>query len=552
MHFVLTGRDASQLAVTKAHIESARTGKTTTFDLFPTDLGNLSTLKASAERLFALATKSGMTSTAIYDRVIFINNAGSLGPLQAVGAPVDSAQALLDMTTAYEFNITSCTYLTAELTRRYTAGTLNATKLVIVNVSSLAAVQPFESWSIYCAGKAAREMFHKAVAAENKDKSDFRVLNYAPGPLDTDMQKEIREGPDVDKATQAMFITMKAENQLVTVKHSAIKLIRIVWNESYQSGDHVDYFDNVNGICGNVDCPCGTLCGCGETCRCGGFTPPPPPTAAATKTLGCPKNALCTCGINCQCTPCTCGIKGASTSCGSASGCGCCEGCPCGGKGGVCNCDPCTCCGSCSSNKKSTGTVASAAVGMETVGCATNQCGCCSGCPCGGKGGVCNCDPCTCCGTCSSNKKSTGTVASAAGTKTVGCATNQCSCCEGCPCGGKGGVCNCDPCTCCGSCSSNKKSTGTVASAAVGMETVGCATNQCGCCSGCPCGGKGGVCNCDPCTCCGTCSSNKKSTGTVASAAVGTKTVGCPTNPSCICGPTCSCGNCSCGTKSAT
>ena len=62
--------------------------------------------------------------------------------------------------------------------------------------------QPFESWGIYCAGKAAREMFHKTVAAEQKDKATFRVLNYAPGPLDTDMQREIREGPHVDPTTQ--------------------------------------------------------------------------------------------------------------------------------------------------------------------------------------------------------------------------------------------------------------------------------------------------------------------------------------------------------------
>ena len=387
---MLTGRDASQLAVTKAQIESVRTGKTTTFDLFPTDLGNLTTLKTSTERLFALATKSGISSTAVYDRVIFINNAGSLGPLQAVGAPVDSSQALLDMTTAYEFNITSCTYLTAELTRRYTAGVLNATKLVIVNVSSLAAVQPFESWSIYCAGKAAREMFHKAVAAENKDKTDFRVLNYAPGPLDTDMQKEIREGPDVDKATQAMFISMKAENQLVTVKDSAVKLIRIVWQEKYESGAHVDYFDTVAGICGNVSCPCGTLCGCGDECRCGGYTPPPPPAAATTTTVGCATNPLCTCGPSCSCGTCACGTKGASTCCSGSSGCSCCGACPCGAKGaaagGVCTCDPCTCCGSCAAKNKT-----SAGAATTTIGCATNP--------------SCTCGPSCSCGTCACGTK---------------------------------------------------------------------------------------------------------------------------------------------------
>jgi NAD(P)-dependent dehydrogenase (short-subunit alcohol dehydrogenase family) len=38
------------------------------------------------------------------------------------------------------------------------------TALQIVNVSSLAAIQPFDSWGIYCTAKAAREMFHRVIA----------------------------------------------------------------------------------------------------------------------------------------------------------------------------------------------------------------------------------------------------------------------------------------------------------------------------------------------------------------------------------------------------
>lgn len=34
---------------------------------------------------------------------------------------------------------------------------------VLVNVSSLAALQPFESWCGYSSGKAARDMFHRRV-----------------------------------------------------------------------------------------------------------------------------------------------------------------------------------------------------------------------------------------------------------------------------------------------------------------------------------------------------------------------------------------------------
>lgn len=102
-------------------------------------------------------------------------------------------------------NITVSCYLTSELVRRYLSTQVypSATELVIINISSLAGVQPFPSWGIYSMGKAAREMFHKVLAEEHKEKnSGVKVVNYAPGPLDTDMQKQIREGPDVDPSTQ--------------------------------------------------------------------------------------------------------------------------------------------------------------------------------------------------------------------------------------------------------------------------------------------------------------------------------------------------------------
>ncbi len=90
----------------------------------------------------------------------------------------------------------------------------SATELVIINISSLAGIQPFASCGIYSMGKAAREMFHKVLAEEHKVKnSGVKVLNYAPGPLDTDMQKQIREGPDVDPATKVRDLGEKREGK---------------------------------------------------------------------------------------------------------------------------------------------------------------------------------------------------------------------------------------------------------------------------------------------------------------------------------------------------
>lgn len=60
----------------------------------------------------------------------------------------------------------------------------------VINISSLCAVQPFKSWGLYCAGKAGRDMLFRVLAAEEPN---VTVLNYAPGPLDNDMQVRPRQ-----------------------------------------------------------------------------------------------------------------------------------------------------------------------------------------------------------------------------------------------------------------------------------------------------------------------------------------------------------------------
>ena len=125
--------------------------------------------------------------------------------------------------------------------------TSRSQKIHIVNVSSLAAIQAFESWGIYCAGKAARDMLYKVIAKElailYPTSTPIKLLNYAPGPLDTDMQKQIREGEHVDKANQQLFIEMQKNNQLIDPAVSAEKMIAFLAKDEYASGDHVDFFD---------------------------------------------------------------------------------------------------------------------------------------------------------------------------------------------------------------------------------------------------------------------------------------------------------------------
>ena len=64
----------------------------------------------------------------------------------------------------------------------------------IVNVTSDAAVEPYEGWGGYGSSKAALEQLSKILAAENPD---LRVYRVDPGDLRTRMQQEAFPGEDI-------------------------------------------------------------------------------------------------------------------------------------------------------------------------------------------------------------------------------------------------------------------------------------------------------------------------------------------------------------------
>lgn len=168
-------------------------------------------------------------------RLLLINNAGTLG---------DVSKGFLNINDLAEVN----NYWTLNLTSMLclTSGTLNAfsnspgLSKTVVNVSSLCALQPFKGWGLYCAGKAARDMLYQVLAAEEPS---VRVLSYAPGPLDTDMQQLARES-SMDPELRSRLQKLKSEGELVDCGTSAQKLLSLLQKDAFQSGAHVDFYDS--------------------------------------------------------------------------------------------------------------------------------------------------------------------------------------------------------------------------------------------------------------------------------------------------------------------
>ena len=163
--------------------------------------------------------------------------------------------------------------------------------LTIVNISSLVAVQSFPSLATYSAGKAARDMYHNALAKEeeefvndgndDKDTTDnnhaqeqeredlvasethqsssssssqrqtklqIRILNYAPGPLQTDMTTELQNQTSVLHPSIRPFYnktdtTTNTTSSFIDPIDSANVLMKLLRDDTYTNGAHVDYYD---------------------------------------------------------------------------------------------------------------------------------------------------------------------------------------------------------------------------------------------------------------------------------------------------------------------
>ncbi|KAJ3335992.1 hypothetical protein HDU91_001949, partial [Kappamyces sp. JEL0680] len=173
------------------------------------------------------------------DPWVLYNNAGTLGPLVRIADQEGSASHQQHLQAYFTLNVVSPIHLSKRLLDR---AAQHSAPVTIVNVSSLAAIQPFDGWAWYCTAKAAREMYFSTLALETKHDARVRVLNYAPGPMDTDMQQRIREEMS-DGEVRRTFIAMKEAGTLVDPLASAAALLQVLDRNAYANGAHIDYYD---------------------------------------------------------------------------------------------------------------------------------------------------------------------------------------------------------------------------------------------------------------------------------------------------------------------
>lgn len=148
-------------------------------------------------------------------KIFLINNAGTLGFIKPVGK-LNSDIIVKN----YTLNIIAPSVLTNAFINCY--DTADAEK-VIVNISSGAGKAPVDGWAVYCASKAAVDMFSRVVDMEQTIREEhtstaihkgFKIFAIAPGVVDTEMQSEIRNASKEDFSRLEKFIDYKVNHHL--------------------------------------------------------------------------------------------------------------------------------------------------------------------------------------------------------------------------------------------------------------------------------------------------------------------------------------------------
>jgi sepiapterin reductase len=227
---VLLARSKSGLIQTRDLVTSANGN--VKVKIYPTDLS-----KPDPELFLSMIQTSLRESDCNpgdFDLSLIVHNAASVGDVSERTSDMCYPEKWQEY---FSLNLFSVACLNSQFLKVFPEGT--AKQRTIINVTSLCALQPYKSMGYYCTGKASREMFFKVLAEENPT---INVLNYAPGPVDTDMVSEVITST-CDANIKDIFANLKKTGTILTVDQTTTRIIEVLEKGKFVSGQHVDYYD---------------------------------------------------------------------------------------------------------------------------------------------------------------------------------------------------------------------------------------------------------------------------------------------------------------------
>ncbi|WP_372795163.1 SDR family NAD(P)-dependent oxidoreductase [Lutibacter sp.] len=191
------------------------------------DLSKTDTIEHIMIEIFSHLDKNTTT------HLTLINNAGELGTVNTL-----DAIAPLNISHTIQVNLIAPLVLNSlfiKLTKGWEC------KKQIFNISSGAAVKPYEGWSIYCASKAGVDMMTKVISKEQKEiNNGVSIVSIYPGVIDTDMQVQVRTTPKQNFKSVQRFIDFYKHGDLLSPKEVANKIYHLDVTDELKNGQILD------------------------------------------------------------------------------------------------------------------------------------------------------------------------------------------------------------------------------------------------------------------------------------------------------------------------
>lgn len=165
------------------------------------------------------------------ERVILVQAAGDLHPIGFAGEVDTEAYARSVVLNSAAAQVLGHMFLRA-------ARSVNA-ECHLVMITSGAAQSVYPGWASYGAAKAAVDQWVRDVGAEQESRGGVNVISIAPGTVDTDMQKTLRETNDQDFPNRQKFVDLHAAGKLTPPTEAAEKMWAVL-GQGLDNGSVVD------------------------------------------------------------------------------------------------------------------------------------------------------------------------------------------------------------------------------------------------------------------------------------------------------------------------
>lgn len=169
------------------------------------------------------------------DQYLLVNNAASIYDIAYFGSIPTST-----FIEGYQLNLIS----PAVLMNRFVALTESdkSKERTILNVSSGAAVDPYDGWGMYNSSKAGLDSLTSTLISELEARNDHRSFIYsiAPGVINTEMQAHIREADEKSFSELKRFQDMHKKHHLAKPELVARKLISFLYSNNVMRSGRYD------------------------------------------------------------------------------------------------------------------------------------------------------------------------------------------------------------------------------------------------------------------------------------------------------------------------